>query len=448
MNYLKNKTSRLFNHKYFPLLIFTFAMLIIHAKLKLGWGDDTWFFDMLNGTDKLSFVISRYNLWSSRILIEYILLALVRYSFVWRLLNTSVMLLTVFSISKLFLSSYFKKINWIIISLFLLIPFNIHSSAGWIATTLNYLWPLAFGLFSMIPIRKIICKQKIHLYEYILYIASLIFAINQEQMCVICLPVYLIFTIYLIKRDQKINWFMITQSIISIAGVMFIITCPGNYIRKLAEIGRWFPDYNNISLLRKIELGFSSSLFEFIMNRNLIFTMFCVILLLCMVISNKNKLFRSIASIPLISGLVFGIFSKFFGEIFPGILDIKNSMTPYGTGIILSSVKTWIPDLILIIVCLSVLFSLYIIFDDKKYALLNIFIILLGFGSRFLIAFSPTIWASGSRTFLPMYFSLIICSVLLYQVLLKSRLDKYIALVTSPIYIFAGISYINIPYMF
>ena len=45
---------------------------------------------------------------------------------------------------------------------------------------------------------------------------------------------------------------------------------------------------------------------------------------------------------------------------------------------------------------------------------IDIFIILLiGFGSRFMLCFSPTVWVSGNRTALFFYFSMIIASCLL-----------------------------------
>lgn len=35
------------------------------------------------------------------------------------------------------------------------LSYTVYNSAGWMATTLNYSWPLAFGLFSMISIKKL-----------------------------------------------------------------------------------------------------------------------------------------------------------------------------------------------------------------------------------------------------------------------------------------------------
>jgi hypothetical protein len=37
------------------------------------------------------------------------------------------------------------------------------------------------------------------------------------------------------------------------------------------------------------------------------------------------------------------------------------------------------------------------------------------------LSFSPTIWASSTRTFIFMYFSIIICTLLLFQELLEKK---------------------------
>lgn len=442
MESLKNKILKLCQWRYFPLLIFTLGMSVIHICIKLGSRDDAWFFETLNHTDKLSFLISRYNGWTSRILIEYGLVTLVRHGLAWRILDTLIMILTIVSISKIFSCNNCRKTIWIIISLSLMIPFSFYGEAGWIATTLNYSWPLAFGLFSMISIKKILFNEKINWYEYIFYIPALIFASNQEQMCAIVLAVYLVFTIYLFI-NRKWNWYMIFQTLLCIGSILFTLTNPGNAARRAFSVTSSFPDFDNISIFRKIEMGFSSSLFEFIMKPNIIFTLFCGLLLLCMVITHSNKVYRWIASIPFASSLIFGIFNSFFGNIFPGILKIKESMTNYGTGIAFASIRSWIPDIILSVILLAICFSLYVIFENKKESMLIIFIFLLGFGSRMLMAFSPTIWASGARTFMFMYFAFIICSIILYKVILKSKIIKYDVLSTNIILVTACISYLN-----
>ncbi|WP_010249424.1 DUF6056 family protein [Acetivibrio cellulolyticus] len=445
MRFLINEIIKLYKWRYFPFVVFTLGMLLFHSTIKLGWGDDHEYLMVLNKSNLnvMPFIIHRYFNWSSRVIIEPFLIKLVHFQWLWRILDTAVMVIMSVSISKLIPSSDIRRSNWIIAGIIFIYPISHMSTAGWIATTMNYSWPLAFGLFSMIPIKKILFDEKIKSFEYIFYITALLFALNQEQMCAIVLSVYLVFTIYLIIKKRP-NLFMFVQSILGIASIIFILTCPGNYVRKISEVKRWFPEYPNMSLLRKIEMGYSSSLFQFIINPNIIFTLFSGLLLICMIITNKKGLYKVMAAVPFATSIIFGYLGGLLVEVLPIVDFVKNSMTEFGTGIEIFSVTSWLPDVIITFSLVSVLFSLYVIFENKKYSMLSIFIVLLGFGSRIIMAFSPTIWASSLRTFIFMYFAFIICSVILFQVILDSKLKKYIMLSTSVIGFFAGLEYLKL----
>ncbi len=45
-------------------------------------------------------------------------------------------------------------INTITSMLVVTITYTILNSAGWIATTVNYMWPLSFGIMGLYPLRK------------------------------------------------------------------------------------------------------------------------------------------------------------------------------------------------------------------------------------------------------------------------------------------------------
>ncbi|MEH7094857.1 DUF6056 family protein [Neobacillus vireti] len=445
MKFLESKLLTIYKSSYFPFMILLIGMLLLHFMLNLDHpGDDKAFMKVL-GKDHLiplSYLTERYHTWSSRVLIEFILIFVVHFPAVWRLLDTVMMVLIAVSMSKLIPTAKNREKNWLITALLFMYPFVHMASAGWIATTLNYIWPLACGLFAMIPIKKYLCSEKVHWFEFLFYIPALIFAANQEQLCVILLSVYGVFTVYsaLIK---KVNWFMIVQTIISIFSFLFILTCPGNAARNVKEVNRWFPEFNTISLPRKIEMGFSSSLFEFVMKPNLIFTLFSFLLLLCVLLTHHKKILRFIAGIPFAASLVFGIFSNELGGTFYAITKAKNSMTKFGTGIRMNSVTSWVPDLLLVIISLAVLISLYFLFKNKKTSLIALFILLLGFGSRMIMSFSPTIWASGPRTFLFMYVAFIMLTFLLFQIILDSKSKIFKALSINTVVFLAILSFFN-----
>lgn len=407
---IKNRLLTFTNNSYFPFVVLTFFLLFFHACIYIGNGDDLYFQSVLKENSLFEWLIFRYNNWTSRLIIEFFLIIISGHHLLWRLLNVAMMLLGTLSTVKIFSSKRSIVFNWLVCALFLCLPKHLYNSAGWIATTLNYSWVLCLGLFAMIPIKKIISKEKIVWYEYIFYIGAMIYATNSEQMCLILIMVYFFSMCYMFYLDKKLNWFLLTSFIMNFSSLIFIITCPGNVNRNISETATWFPEYGSISLFRKLEIGYSSTLFEFIMKPNLVFLIFAVLLFICVMLKHKSMSYRLISFIPLACNLIFGFLSEFF----PEILGIRNSLTHYGTGLGFRPV-TWIPDIVLSLVCACIIISLYVSFEHKKMFILTTSILLLGFISRMVMSFSPTIWASLTRTFIFMYTSIIMCSFILYQ---------------------------------
>ena len=122
-------------------------------------------------------------------------------------------------------------------------------------------------------------------------------------------------------------------------------------------------------------------------------------------------------------------------------------MTQYGTGITLFSPKTWVPDIILTLVCLSILFSLYVILENKKTYLLTLFILTLGFASRMIMSFSPTIWVSGPRTCIFMYFSIIITIFILYQEV-YAKVKRELSFVDEVIFVLSALLFLGNTYLY
>lgn len=405
------------------LYIFLVLVSIFHLFIQLNWGDDVLFYQYLNEYSMSSLLIFRWQTWSSRLVIEFFLTLFSRVPSLWKILDVLIFMLIAYSIKTMFNLKNSKTLNFFVPALIMILPLDLFYSTGWIATTMNYSWPLAFGLFSFISIKKTLLKEEIKWYEYILYVLSAFYAINQEQMCIIVLMVYATFFIYFLITKHQIKKFILIQSFLAFLSLIFIMTCPGNLVRKAKETVRWFEDFDKLPLFRKLEMGFSSTLFEFIMKPNFLFTVFCILIVLCIFLKFRNSFYRLISLIPITVILIFGIFYELFDEIFKRVKSVRESLTKYGTGITPSNLKSFIPDIILAIVCAAVIICLYKIFNNRKKSLLAIFILSVGFISRLVMSFSPTIWGSISRTFTFMYASILICSVMLFNELLNYKIS-------------------------
>lgn len=442
LNIAQKFNEKFIKKSYFPFIIFGIIILVLHIIIDTNYGDDLIFVHSLDELSLPQFLGARYLTWSSRLFIEAALVTLVKVPVLWKLLDTLVCILIVWTLSKLFAGVNKYRCNIIICCLFFMYPLLHMGTAGWMATTINYFWPLGFGLVSFIPLKKVFLGESFKKHEYVLYSFALLYGANLEQMSAVIFGIYVSFSLlfYFIKKNNIYIWI---QTGLSFLSLLFILMSPGNKVRYESEVPTWFPDFEQLSFFRKLEIGFSSTLYHFIMTPNVFFGLFCAMIFVFVLIKYKDRMHRSIAFIPLLISLVFGVFGSVTGEIFPGIGNAITSLTDHGTGILFTSIKSWGPDFILSLVCVTLIYSLISIFESKVTGIFAAFIMLVGFCSRIIIGFTPTVWGSGERTFLFMYFSIIIVMILLYNQISKSTVKKNQELIENFIFVATGLCFLN-----
>lgn len=308
---------------YEPFVILLIALIIVHVIIKLNYADDLFFTQVLNENKLFPWIIDRYNTWSSRGIVESVLVIVMNFGKVfWKVLNIAIIMLLAVSISKLLVEKNAVKYNWAIVCFILIYPFKDMSTAGWESTTITYVWPLALGIYSLLIVKKILKNENIKWYEYVLSTIALIYSINAEQMCAIMLAIYVPVTVYLMLK-KRTNIYMVIQSMICVLSLIFILICPENAARDISETATWFPEFAHLSFIQKFLMGYSSSLAKFAFEPNAVFMI--VGILVC--IKEKNKYKRIIGSIPIICSIVFGIFGFILAKFAPGIYNLANSMT-------------------------------------------------------------------------------------------------------------------------
>ena len=390
--------------------------------------DDKVFLESVTGTSVWSYVGPRYYTWSSRLIIEFILCSVLKISkYLWILIEALMVTLAGYSISKLFVkNNESKKENTIMLtSMILIYPIVLMNGAGWAATTINYMWPLATGLFALIPIRKIWDEEKIKFWQYPLYIIAMIFATNQEQVCAILLGTYLLFTVFLIIKNKKIHPFMIVQTLIVIASLIFILICPGNAARTETEIQNQFKDFEMLTVLDKIGLGLTSTMGLIIKNGNIVFTLMSMLIAVNIFLNYKEKLYRIVALVPVFSILTLSYFIRTVDEVFPyfstlrGILVKEDIILTAGN---CNNLFNVVPVMFAYINFICIIMSLLLVFKNLKNNM-ALLVFLIGFASRLIMGFSPTVFLSGERTMIFFEFAMIIVSILIWQEIIK-KTDK------------------------
>lgn len=123
------------------------------SRVDLTVGDDPWFRAHIND-GVFNFVHWRWLNWSSRVFLEGILLIMLDFPvWVWRIITTLMFVLIFYSILKLIDKKQSPLYGLLTFLLMISINFSLYGSAGWYATTINYVWVFGLGIYvlSFIP---------------------------------------------------------------------------------------------------------------------------------------------------------------------------------------------------------------------------------------------------------------------------------------------------------
>ena len=130
---------------------------------------------------------------------------------------------------------------------------------------------------------------------------------------------------------------------------------------------------------------------------------------------------------PLVVLLLFGnSIHSIVDPLFPYLATVGPDISKYGLITLgnFTRIQSYIPLFLLYTSLLTIFGSLYIIFENTWLSLLSIGTLLLGLLSRMVMAFSPTIFASGLRTYFLLFAAILICSILIFEKLLASPSAK------------------------
>lgn len=429
---MKERVKEFFSKDSRKILLLLFILqLVVCLIITPNRYDDEFYIRNISNRSIVDFVGERYATWTSRVMIEFTLCFVLKTSkYLWIILQAALMTLIGYSLIKLFVNEDKKENYLLIIFLFMLYPLDRMSSAGWGATTVNYIWPFALGLFSTISIKKMWTGEKISWVLYILYAISLLLGCNQEQVIVIMFIVYVLFAVLLTMRDKKkTNKFIYVQIAIIVASLIFILTCPGNAARFDNEVASTYPEYKTLSFFDKVSLGITSTVSELIVNSNVPFIVLCLYIAIVIFNNYKDRIIRLNAAIPLLAVSVLGVFKDVFANLFPyysgyyrNIIVLQQPMINASNYV---SLINFVPLVSSLIVICSMIISLALIF--KKFGkMLPVVILLIGFATRMEMAFSPTIFASTNRTFIYLEFAMLICAYMIWEEYLnkEDKIDK------------------------
>lgn len=397
------------------MAVLAIILLGVHTLIQIDHGDDLVYAEVYDASKLFSFLAGRYMGWSSRVVIEVIMLPLTAVNdWVWRILNICMILLLTVNAGDMFGigdQDERLKAQFLFFSLIWVIPVKSLSNAGWITTTTNYLWPLALGSVALRPLKRLLKNEKCKLWEWILCPLCAVYAANMEQMCAILLGSYIAIGLYLVLNKRKINALYSVMFLLIAAMMVFILTAPGNAVRTVAETERFFPEYVTISALGKFVMGVVESGQFFLAAGSeqgiYVFGVLAGILVLRMAATapgtDRYVLRLVIAAAPFAFYWLFGQWLRTLvheGRLTKGLRVIgalgENRHLPgigsYSAGWVAIQVIVYV----LMFLCVAV--SVYLLHGKSNETLLQLLILAAGLASKVIMGFSPTVYASGERT--------------------------------------------------
>lgn len=384
--------------------IIVIAIFILQFFCRGQFGDDIVFADVLDEMSLAEFLNKRYYTWSSRVIIEAFLVFIVSWDpWIWQILNGLVIIILIDAVSKTFGLGE-KHQNKILFSCLLLtIPVSSLNSAGWITTNMNYLWPLSFGMTVIASLRQIIIGN-LKISGFLVSLIAIIYAANMEQMAALLLGAYLVSGIYMLATQKQIHWMYFVQLMFIILSLCFILFCPGNARRTIMETEKYFPVFEELTVIQKLCMGFLVNARHYIAEagRPLFLVLNTTLVIGVIIKKKKNPLRWVIACFPILSILLLEILKalSLAGLWKKGLrlLEVIWNNNSIAAASIFKEEFILIQILYYLVVLLCVIISIYWIHGRSFETLLELIIIAAGFMSRFMIGFSPTIYASGDRT--------------------------------------------------
>lgn len=405
---IKGKIKNILNNEEFWLILFSFCFAFIICLSKIA-GDDAVHVTEI-GSNIFGWwerIVEQWFSWSSRVLVNFVgSVVLGGGRIIWMLYMAISSYVMLKAMVLLFSDGKKREIAMFAIFTLMLFPFRTLMTAGWIAATTSYFGPQAFALMSMVPIKKVVKNEKICWWESILYAACLIYGTNAEQFCIVILILYLAAIIYLFtkKRSSGILWINFALTAINFIAAL---ACPGNKVRSASEEINWFPTYRMLDFIDKADIGISTTLKWIFVDGGILILVMCIVLAFFIWQKYKEPLFRFVSVIPVIVSIGLGPLRDFFTALFPDAAFLMNDIDYYGAFNVQSlgrGVGT-LQFAIFLLIAACVCAEIILLNDTIEGFLTDILLIVMGVASRCAMGFSPTVYASSTRT----YTTLVVC---------------------------------------
>ena len=251
---------------------------------------------------KNGFLSYRYATWSSRSLIEFDVGILVSVpAEIWRMVDSVIFVAIAVLLSKLLVnddekSFFYNCLACFFVGLFIISFSKILESAGWLATTTNYIWPICFILLHFYLLKEYVFKnrdlskfKKIAL--YLILIVTLMEAVSSEQLLAMVGGAYVFVIGYCLYKKIEIPKVIYLFVGLIVLNFIYDFCCPGNVNRVNVVTKLGFPDYSNFNIINKLDVGINYFFSWILMAKDIFSVIFLALLAVySYLISDKRKI--------------------------------------------------------------------------------------------------------------------------------------------------------------
>lgn len=413
-------------------LAFFFIILIHH----LMWGivsDDRLNIGQYGSVPLRDIFLSRYET-NGRIFTDtlaFIIYRTMPYP-VWKLLDSLVWTALAFLIVCLFEGEDAGPDQVLAVCLTLLMyPFQILWSAGYIATTTNYIYTLAALLVSALPCALLLRgKEHVPACVYGLSAAGILYADNHDQYAAALCGWSFLLMIYVLAAENRkragghearmslplrkrlirntVLYFLLSASV-----YVLQMRMPGHSARMNSTVERdlYLPQFAQWSLLKKLYKGYSTTVGTVLFSQTDAAVLFFILLCLCGLCCGSVRE-KILGAMP----LAFHILIKTVGyDRWTIVYDYGYSMPEIGPLSGPKRMKNLFVLLVSLLFVICILSAIWAVVKQTEKKLLILALLLLGAGTRLMMGLSPTLYASGRRTFTLLLLSFIFCCIILYN---------------------------------
>lgn len=414
------------NHYVTATIVNAVFFMLLHLTFVGFTNDDSFFVIVRSEWNSLWELIEhRYLTDSSRVLSETLLFSLIDKPFIiWQILDTLMCMLIFHSLCVMLVNNSYDKKNYLIFLAFAAYPYMHVGSAGWICTTLNYLWPLATLLYSLSGAYRLYRGEKLRTWQYPLYLLAMIFTANCEMPATMLCMTFGMAVVFAVL-DKRKKGYEVTGLVIGICGIVFAMSAPGNEERTIMEAENWMPEFFDLNIFEKARLCAVFVFEHFVAIPDVIFFLFAL-LLVFVGFQKENPIWLKICSVlPVITDI--GFTAYYFVKDF--IIGRKTNYDFTTPSIYMTDWKTALLQMSeiagLVIFIIGSIVTLWCVLPNIRTKLVCIWSLGCGFAVRMALMLSPTMFSSWHRTLIFMYFAFLY-NIIVLTGLLNKKWTKYV----------------------